>query len=283
VAAIYYALAVPVFWFCARLSRLNCGTFWGCFFGTSLIAVVILFAWDFVVRVVFAVGRIPMVSVLAVWTGVVGVPSFILAKVWPWRSVDGRPLRFAISHFVTFSLVYGVVDLVIIGHYYTPTESMQPTIRVGDYLLIDRRPSGHALATRARSLVGGRPILRGDMIVFERDFSDDGIPGGTRRIHMLKRCVGLPGETVSVNDGRVRIGDKDLAEDYKSKYRSELRSGRLRDALDPVLLGQDEYYVLGDNRDASQDSRFFGPVRRESLRGRAVAIYWPPWRASWLQ
>jgi len=105
------------------------------------------------------------------------------------------------------------------------------------------------------------PIERGDVIVFwyPIDHSKS----------FIKRVVGLPGETVELRNGRVFVDNHELKEPYvPASYLDATTSG-------PQLIPPDEYFVMGDHRDSSNDSRVFGPVSRKSIYGKAVFAYWP--------
>lgn len=123
--------------------------------------------------------------------------------------------------------------------------SMEPTYSDSDYLIIDQVTYEF------------REIERGEVVVFRP-------PNGASQFY-IKRVIGLPGETVEIKDGKIYIYNSefpngiDLEEDYIEEY----TEGR-----DRVTLGLDEYYLLGDNRDASLDSRKFGPVKDTSIVGR---------------
>jgi len=91
----------------------------------------------------------------------------------------------------------------------------------------------------------------------------------------IKRVVGLPGETVESRDGQVYVNGKRLIEPY-------LPTGTVTAGLAPLTVPEGALFVMGDNRGSSSDSRVFGPVRRSSVVGRAVAKVWPPARASYL-
>lgn len=99
---------------------------------------------------------------------------------------------------------------------------------------------------------------RGDVIVFRAPTS--------RNVDFIKRIVGLPQETVRVEDGVVFVNDEKLIEPYEPAT----TQGRVE-----VRLGEGEYYVLGDNRGSSSDSRSFGPIEAKTIKGRAWIVYWP--------
>lgn len=89
----------------------------------------------------------------------------------------------------------------------------------------------------------------------------------------VKRVIGLPGDTLEIIEGTVHINGEPLDEPYLDPARCRLRPSR------PArVLAEDEYYVMGDHRDRSNDSRNVGPIRRRAIRGRVVCILWPPKR-----
>jgi signal peptidase I len=105
------------------------------------------------------------------------------------------------------------------------------------------------------------PIRRGDIVVFW-------YPLDTAKSY-IKRVVGLPGEWVSIREGHVLVDGKPLAEPY-------VPPGYLdHQTYPPVRVDSDHYYVLGDHRDASNDSRVWGTVDRRYIYGKAVFVYWP--------
>jgi signal peptidase I len=123
--------------------------------------------------------------------------------------------------------------------------SMEPNFSENDYLIIDQ------VTYRVRE------IERGEIVVFH--------PPGNEGQFYIKRVIGLPGETVEILNGRVTISNAEypnglaLAEDYIDSY----TNGHVR-----VTLGLDEYYLLGDNRDSSLDSRSFGAVKEGNILGK---------------
>jgi signal peptidase I len=111
-------------------------------------------------------------------------------------------------------------------------------------------------------------IERGDVIVFRYPYDE--------AKSYIKRVIALPGETVSVVDGEVFINGEKLDEPYLvDEYRDQQNHA-------PTAVPQGEYYVLGDRRNSSNDSRVWGPVPRSSIYGKAVFVYWPMDRLGFL-
>lgn len=98
---------------------------------------------------------------------------------------------------------------------------------------------------------------RGDVIVFRAPSAN---------VDYIKRIIGLPGETLRVEDGTVIVNDQKLVEPYETQKTQ---------GNETVTLGKDQYFVLGDNRNASSDSRTFGPIAGNSIKGKVWLVYWP--------
>lgn len=126
-------------------------------------------------------------------------------------------------------------------------QSMEPTLHTNDRVIVEK------ITYRFRS------PERGDVVVVR--VKDRSQP-------LIKRIVGLPGETIAIHDGRVYIDGRPLDEPYLSRPTHGF--------LPPTRIPPLHYFVLGDNRDASSDSRSFGPVAKEDIVGRAIFRYWPP-------
>jgi signal peptidase I len=88
---------------------------------------------------------------------------------------------------------------------------------------------------------------------------------------LIKRVIGLPGETVEIRDQQVYVDGGLLNESYINELNSTSGGSNSQ-----VMLGPNQYYVMGDNRNHSRDSRFFGPVSRSAIIGEALVRYWPP-------
>jgi len=135
--------------------------------------------------------------------------------------------------------------------FFIPSESMVPTLRVHDRVLVNK------LSYKLH------PVHRGDIVVFKApEGSDPGIDD------LVKRVVGLPGETVSATDGHVDIDGKQLPEPYLPK-------GTITTSFSAVRLPPDHYWVMGDNRGNSKDSRVFGAITKKNIVGRVFFRIWP--------
>ena len=151
-----------------------------------------------------------------------------------------------------------------------PTGSMEPNLLVGDHLLVNKFVFAPTLAGLERTLLPMRPIVRGDVVVFkfpedpERDF--------------IKRIVGLPGETIEVRGTQVLVNgtaiDQPFAHFLLPHDPASLVEGDPRERYGPVTVPVGHYFAMGDNRDNSQDSRYWGFMPGHFVKGRALMIYW---------
>jgi len=154
-----------------------------------------------------------------------------------------------------------------------PSPSMEKTVLTGDRLLVNRFLFAPFAGPWA-ALFPARPVRRGDVLVFR-------FPGDPRR-DFIKRVVGLPGETIAIRDRAVSIDGRSLEEPYVFHADDRVWTDdpgipaerRRRDQLAALRVPDDAYFVMGDNRDDSSDSRAWGPVPRSHLVGRALLVYW---------
>jgi signal peptidase I len=167
---------------------------------------------------------------------------------------------------VAFGLAY-VIQAYVVRPYKIPSASMEPTLEVGDMVLVNR------------FIYDFESPHRGDIIVFHPPgIGDQAIRGDTSEasVNYIKRVIGLPGETVQILHGQVRICEHPrvgcffLHEPYLSAA-----DNRDTGNFGPYLVPKNDYFVMGDNRDDSLDSRFWGPVPRRNIIGEAFLIYWP--------
>ncbi len=148
---------------------------------------------------------------------------------------------------IGLAIVIVVGIRLLIRNFWIDGSSMEPSLHHGQ----------HLLATRFSYWF--QPPQRGDVIVFRSPISQER--------DLIKRVIGLPGETVAVRDGRIWIDGQPLDEPYANP--TPYNGG-------PWQLGQDEIFVLGDNRPASMDSHNWGPLTLNRIIGKAWFCYWPP-------
>jgi len=182
-------------------------------------------------------------------------PSESERKVWYARVLD---VLGEITHIVIISLAIIVpIRYFLIQPFYVKGASMEPNFYDHEYLIIDE------LSYRFK------PVQRGDVVVFR-------YPNDPRQ-YFIKRVIALPGESVKVADGRVTIFNAEHPEGLSLDEKAYL--GSLRTSGDEeIKLGTNEYFLLGDNRTASLDSRIFGPVSDALIVGRVWLRGWPPER-----
>src|SRR5215831_4062616 len=155
-----------------------------------------------------------------------------------------------------------------------PTGSMENNLLIGDHLLVNKMIYAPTVSPVDRAVLPVGTIKRGDVIVFkypeepERDF--------------IKRVIGLPGETLELKDKKVYINGKPLDEPYvhfleephRNSELSEVTSSDVRENYGPVTVPPNQYFMMGDNRDNSADSRYWGFMPRDYVKGKALLIYW---------
>lgn len=178
------------------------------------------------------------------------------------RSVLEIPLILLIS----FVLVFGFVRPVIAAPFFVGSGSMEPTLHgcrgcANDRLLINKL--AYDLASPKR----------GDIALFEDQ--QPHVPGDDP---LIKRVVALPGETVRLRNGELTVDGEPLHEPYVEN--DPCKPGHPKTcSFGPITVPQNHYFMMGDNRTNSVDSRFFGPVPEDDVIGEALLRFWPPARA----
>jgi len=143
-----------------------------------------------------------------------------------------------------------------------PSGSMEDTLLIGDYIMVNRFVYAPYSFEWERALLPLRRIQRGDVVVFKH-------PPGPEQ-DFIKRVIGLPGDTIELRGGRLYVNDRWIDEPYVNDVY------RIQDAdknFGPIQVRPDDFFVMGDHRDASSDSRKWGPVPRDLMKGRALLIW----------
>jgi signal peptidase I len=164
------------------------------------------------------------------------------------------------------------VRTFVVQAFKIPTGSMEPNLLIGDHLLVNKFNFAPTATGLERTLLPIDPIRRGDIIVFkypeepDRDF--------------IKRVIGLPGETLELKNKKVYINNMPLDEPYVHYLFPPGDEGQdvppdfdVRVTYGPVTVPPDHYFMMGDNRDNSQDSRYWGFLPRDYVKGKALFVY----------
>jgi len=220
-------------------------------------------------------------------------PAGLLARIWEQVST----LLLAVAIALT-------IRVFLIEPFRIPSESMLPTLLIGDHLFVNKFVYGAKLPFSDYRLPGLRDPQRGDVVVFTVAREDDRL--NTRIFPLderpdlpsddfVKRIVGLPGDRIEVRNNRVYINDEIVeVEDGQGTFRDDeghqlaIQRERL-DGCDhavldnpnspgqrrsPIVVPNGRYFMMGDNRDHSNDSRVWGTVRLEEIQGPAFILYW---------
>lgn len=156
----------------------------------------------------------------------------------------------------------------IIQAFKIPSGSMKQTLQIGDHILVNKFIYGIKLPFLMTTIVPIKNPKRDDIVVFK--FPED--PDKD----FIKRVIGIAGDVVECRDKQVYINHKRLNQDYGIHTDSNIISGGIqpRDNFGPVVVPENSLFVMGDNRDHSYDSRFWGFVDLKAVRGKALIIYW---------
>src|SRR5437870_868643 len=158
-----------------------------------------------------------------------------------------------------------------------PTGSMEDNLKVGDHIIVNKFIYGPT-APPWQKLLPLRDIRRGDIIVFRYPLQPD--------TDFVKRVIGLPGDVIELRDKVVYVNGKGLDEPYVIHEDPMLYPARRpaepplpepfrsRDQFGPYSVAPNSYFAMGDNRDRSSDSRYWGTVPRSMIKGRAFMVYW---------
>jgi signal peptidase I len=206
-------------------------------------------------------------------------------KAYP---TEKQVFREYLESFFVAVLIALILRTFVVAAYKIPTGSMTPTLKVGDCIFAWKLPYGIRVPFTKILLTKPRMPNRGDVIVFR--YPED------ESLSFVKRVVGLPGDKIEIRQKRVFINDKILK--YEKATDSEVsdlplkdlyilqkefldttshfvmfRRGENDDSYGPVVIPPERLFVLGDNRDSSDDSRYWGMVPLENLEGKAVFIW----------
>ncbi|MCS7231781.1 MAG: signal peptidase I [Elusimicrobiota bacterium] len=202
--------------------------------------------------------------------------------------------------------VVAVIMYCFIQAFKIPTGSMRMTLVEGDYLFVNKFIYGIKIPFTNIRILQIKKINRGDIVVFECPPEALSLEERKKKIQkdFIKRCVAVAGDKVEIRDKILYINDIKIEEPYVNfedpdniyqtqkfydnleEYQRAWEEGRftelppffIRDNFGPVIVPPGCYFVLGDNRDKSFDSRFWGPLEEKYIKGAPLIVYWPPTR-----
>jgi signal peptidase I len=181
----------------------------------------------------------------------------------PQRS--SRWLREGIIVVVVAVLVAVLLRTFVVQTFYIPSGSMEPTLQIGDRILVDK------LSYDLHS------VHRGDIVVFGRPPRED--CGGPEVNDLVKRVIGLPGDAISLSGGHVYVDGKRLDESWlPTSEQGVTTAGPVGNGFNLVRsyrIPSDDYFVMGDNRTDSCDSRYWGPIPKSLIVGKVSLRVWP--------
>ncbi len=195
-------------------------------------------------------------------------------------------------------LLAAAIMYFLVQAFKIPSGSMRNTLLEGDHLFVNKLVYGVRIPYTGRRVLRFRAVKRGDVVVFRFPTTDTASPHYGK--DFIKRAIGLPGDTIEVRDKKVFVNGAPTEETYTHFEDEEVFPGpepslsgadrqavwergdlareegeNVRDNFGPVTVPAGHYFCMGDNRDRSYDSRFWGPMPDTHLKGRAWFVYWP--------
>ena len=175
------------------------------------------------------------------------------AHMWEWTKALASTVVFV------WIFTHGVAQATVV-----PSESMTPTILVGDHFFLDKIAFPANYPHIFQNYLPTRTIHRGDIVAFWSPQNPE--------MRLVKRVIGLPGETIEIRNREVYINGRKVDEPYV--VHTDARQIDQRDIMAPAMIPPDHFFMMGDNRDNSNDSRFWGAASRGSLIGKPLFVYW---------
>ena len=179
------------------------------------------------------------------------------AKSWARRNGESLLLAVAVALLVRSSVVEA---------FWVPSGSMLPTIQIGDHLFVNKLAYGMHLPFIEHELAQWSPPHRGDVVVFTSPVD--------RRIDLIKRVIAVAGDSVEVRDKHLYINGQEVPDPHASFTDPRPRDSTPRDHFGPVTVPPGKFFVMGDNRDQSYDSRYWGFADERDVKGQATFVYW---------
>lgn len=191
------------------------------------------------------------------------------------RASAAHKRKSAVRDWTEALIVAGILALIIrtfvVQAFKIPSGSMEDTLLIGDHLLVNKFIYGLQVPGVDGRFLSVRDPQRGDIVVFE--FPEDRDMSFWKRRDFIKRIIGLPGDTVEIRDKQVYINGQQFAVPEAVFKDGTLLPGG-RDNMPQIKVPAGHYFMMGDNRDRSYDSRFWGFVSNAEIKGLAFIKYW---------
>jgi len=179
---------------------------------------------------------------------------------------------------ITALVLAMLIRTFIIQAFKIPSGSMIPTLLVGDHILVNKFLYGTKIPFSDKKVLIFKKPERGDIMVFK-------YPENPSK-DFIKRVVAVEGDVIESKNKEIYVNGSRVKEPYTQHTDSSMRPMGIepRDNFGPVIVPKNKYYVMGDNRDQSYDSRYWGYVDSKDIRGKALILYWS-WDAekSWVR
>ncbi|MDP2279136.1 MAG: signal peptidase I [Nitrospirota bacterium] len=169
---------------------------------------------------------------------------------------------------ITALILAMLIRTYIIQAFKIPSGSMIPTLLIGDHILVNKFLYGTKIPFKDKRVLMFKKPERGDMIVFKYPENPDK--------DFIKRVVAIEGDVIESKNKKVHVNGNKVNEPYAQHTDSSMRPMGIepRDNFGPVIVPKNKYFVMGDNRDQSYDSRYWGYVDIKDVKGKALILYW---------
>jgi signal peptidase I len=154
----------------------------------------------------------------------------------------------------------------VVQAFWVPSGSMLPTIQIGDHLFVNKLAYSVRLPLIGTELMETGQLHRGDVVVFVSPIE--------RSTDLIKRVIAIPGDTVEVKDKKVLVNGEAVPDSHAHFSDNSISPNTHRDNMPPLQVPEGKFFVMGDNRDRSYDSRFWGLANISDIKGKATFIYW---------
>lgn len=234
--------------------------------------------FSFLMSIIFLIA--PRIALILLIIGVIALFIYILRDVLNIVKLKSQSyIKKNYNKWYVYLLIIFLTSFIIgpllketlgIKSYKIPSGAMEPTLLIGDHISINKFIYGISIPFIDKKILQFKKPERGDLVVFiyPEDSSKD----------FVKRVTAIGGDTIRIIDKKVFINDKLSDDPYgfysDSRIINQGDTGASRDNFGPVTVPQDSLFVLGDNRDKSYDSRFWGFVKTKKVRGKVLFIYW---------